>query len=101
LNAKSIANPVDNEKTPPGSPFQQDIRRLTPRAPATGSSEDHDIKLALEKEASDARQAARDIDSPHRSHSPGGRALQPGSDAEKRKWFKIPLASPLAVSGVS
>ena len=72
--------------------------QLPARSSATDQAEDKEVKLALEKEAKDAKRMATEVHNLHRSHSPSSK--NPASETEKRKWFKIPLASPLVVPGV-
>jgi hypothetical protein len=108
MNAKdALSSPTESEKLPLASPRHLQQPWAANQRPSTKPANDEkEIQRALEEEANEAKNARKVLQdgSPH-SHSPAGKALQPdhipSSDASRKKWYKLPLPSPLAVPGVS
>lgn len=97
-NARPVVRSVDQVETPVAPPSHQDMVQLPARSSATDQAEEKEVRLALEKEAEVAKRMAKEVPNLHRSHSPSSK--NPASTTEERKWFKIPLTSPLVVPGV-
>lgn len=104
LNAKQTS-PGEKEALRSVSPsHRQQAQHPRLHLPLKRANEDKEIQRALEEEASAMRNGGKEFGESQSSHSPGKAVHQdakPGSETVGRKWYKIPLASPLAVSGVS
>lgn len=109
MNAKGpLATPTKSEKIPPASPLQLQHTPVATQSPSIKAEieEKEDIRRVLEEEANTAKTAGKvsRAGSP-RSQSPSSKLMAPdhipSPDTGKKKWYKLPLPSPLAVPGVS